>query len=174
MNFESHSQVGQDLWVFATLVANGRQLNGTFLDIGACEPIKLSNTYSLEKAGWEGYLIDNDPGAIKLLKAQRTAVVIEADSTKFDFSKLLHKRFDYLSLDVDSATMETLINLIEAGITFRMATIEHDSYRFGGGARDAMRKLLTTEGYELAFADVLGADGKSPFEDWWVTPGLFP
>ena len=44
--FISHSQAGQDKFVYDTL---GK--SGTFLDIGCGFPIEINNTYALEQIG---------------------------------------------------------------------------------------------------------------------------
>lgn len=163
---KSYSQVGQDLWVDEVLKG---KTDGKFLDVGANHPKMLSNTYALEmQLRWTGILIDNDSICCDLLRMSRKQPVFEVDSTKFDFGTLPVKDFDYLSLDVDSATTDTLKKILKGGITFRCATVEHDSYRFGPVPRDAMRGLLIEAGYSVARSDVLGADKVSPFEDWWI------
>jgi hypothetical protein len=170
MNLISRSQAGQDVWALAVLLPllNGRI--GTFLDIGANHPIQISNTYALEQIGWTGALLDNDAYCCDLCRQKRKAAVFEGDSTKFDYKGLLPiDNFDYLSLDVDNATLETLKKLLSDGITFRCATIEHDMYRFGPGPRDEMRALLTAAGYKLAKADVCDSGHPDmPYEDWWI------
>ena len=163
MTFESHSQAGQDAWVHSLLGDSG-----TFLDIGCNHPIIISNTYSLERLGWTGFLLDNDHYACELCRQHRKSPVIECDVTKYDWSLLPAKAFDYLSLDVDSANFVTLPALLKAGITFRAATIEHNLYSNGPGPRDAMRALLIPLGYRLEQPDV--AHAGCDFEDWYLGP----
>lgn len=170
MIIDYRSQAGQDRFVFEMLVKRKGCEYGRFLDIGCCEPIKLSNTYALEQLGWRGLLFDMDPNAIKQCREVRQGPVIHADTTAFDWDGVPDKAFDYLSLDVDSATLATLTALLKADIKFRVATIEHDSYRFGIIPRDTMRQLLTDAGYHLYIANV--AHNGCPFEDWWVHPSL--
>ena len=166
---KSYSQAGQDLWVDEVL--NGR-IDGLFLDVGANDPIIISNTYALEsQAGWRGFLLDNDPNCICDLRAKRESIVVECDSTKFNYCSLGFLRFDYLSLDVDAATLDSLKKLLSDGVGFRCATVEHDSYRFGPEPRDAMRKLLTDAGYHLERPDVCNPEAPTmPYEDWWIHP----
>jgi hypothetical protein len=166
MSFSSYSQAGQDKWAFETL----KELEGGhYLDIGANHPVIISNTYALEtQKGWDGFLIENDPNCFADLRAQRKGFVIGADATTFDYSSLARHDFDYLSLDVDAATLASLKKLLAGGITFRCATIEHDSYRFGDIQRVPMRELLIGAGYRLAHGDV--AHEGMPYEDWWVDP----
>jgi hypothetical protein len=146
---------------------------GRFLDIGANHPTEISNTWALEnQLGWKGFLVDNDAYCCGLCRTHRlNSVVIEDDATKYDYSRLVDKHFTYLSLDVDSATLATLKKLLADGITFTLATIEHDSYRFGTAARDEMRAILTNAGYKLAHADVCNPESPTmPYEDWWYDP----
>jgi hypothetical protein len=170
---KSYSQAGQDL--FTDAVLRGKR-NGAFLDIGACHPVQLSNTYALEtERGWTGLLCDLDPGACKLLLAQREAEVIEGDATQVDWLTELEgaKRIDYLSLDVDGATLSVLQKLPLESVRFSVATIETDFYRFGPGPRDAMREIMVSAGYFCVCSDVQSSDGL-PYEDWWVDPEIVP
>ena len=168
MTFKSYSQAGQDAWVVEIL--KGKRA-GKYLDVGANDPVLISNTYGLEsQLGWDGFLLDNDPNCVRDLRAKRVGIVFEADATKFDFASLPDHDFDYLSLDVDSATLFSLQNLLVAGITFRCATVEHDAYRFGPEPREAMRALLTMKGYHLERPDVCNPSSPDmPFEDWWIS-----
>jgi len=73
---ESNSQLSQDLWV--TFRTNNKQ-DGFFVDVGACHPTNLSNTFLLEKSyGWKGILVEPNPKMAELLRAQRSGQVIEA------------------------------------------------------------------------------------------------
>lgn len=79
----SYAQAGQDIWV-ATEVFNEKQ-NGVFVDAGAFDGIKYSNTYLLEtRYRWEGLCIEANPVVyprlIKNRKAACTEVVL-SDST---------------------------------------------------------------------------------------------
>lgn len=56
---KTYSQVGQDLWVLEILKY---QKNGYFLDIGAYDGIKFSNSYLLElEHNWTGTLVEANP-----------------------------------------------------------------------------------------------------------------
>jgi FkbM family methyltransferase len=68
---------------------NGKN-NGFYVDLGANEPIIESQTYHLEKLGWQGLLIEPLPSYIKLLKEKRSGKVIEfACSSKENHGKIL-------------------------------------------------------------------------------------
>lgn len=160
--FKSHSQVGQDQWVYDRLGASG-----FFVDIGSGHPFTNNNTYALEQVGWEGVLVDRDD-YVRKLSIARNVPFIHDDATTVNWGIHSHpKGADYLSLDVDENTVKALERFLQFS-RFRMATIEHDSYRFGPGPRDAMRNLLSALGYKLERADV--EDQGLPFEDWWVAP----
>ena len=172
--FFSHSQAGQDRWVFDLLNIE----HGRFLDIGGlCEgrpdAVTLSNTAALEKCGWSGIVLDLAPCPDFHRKRSVYSLFYQDDATTMDFTPWACMVFDYLSLDVDEATLPALRNLIQDGVRWHAATIEHDAYKDGGVARDEIRALLQAEGYTLARGDVTGlcTDGvMKPFEDWWIDP----
>ncbi len=57
----SYSQEGEDI-LLERIIGN-IEFNGSFVDIGAHHPIKLSNTYKFYKAGWRGINIEATPGS---------------------------------------------------------------------------------------------------------------
>ena len=146
----------------------------TFLDIGCYVPRDCNNTYLLEKAGWSGVAMDiRDLG--HLWAAERTTPFLKADATTVDWVPLLRRTFgatrviDYLSFDVDDATLPTFSRFPFDRYTFRTITIEHDAYRVGTALRDTLRQNLTALGYVLLCANVV-YENHGPFEDWWVHP----
>lgn len=181
--FQSHSQAWQDLWVYETLVRTEQLFTGTFLDIGClCEGnddlLTINNTYALEQLGWRGLLVDVQPSTSA--PTTRKSPFVCADATTLNWNAALIAAvipgfdgvtIDYLSLDVDEHTLAALRNLLNHGVRFRRATIEHDVYQRGEGVRNAIRELMWANGYTLARADVavVGRGGLVyPFEDWWV------
>jgi hypothetical protein len=166
MSINSHSKAGQDIFAHR-LVPGG----GTFLDIGSNHPTVINNTFALEQLGWGGLLLDNDEYC-RQISHIRKAPFIFGDVTKTDWFAVLRDHgldiqpIDYVSLDVDSATLATLENLLKYNVRFRVMTAEHDSYRFGPGPRDEMRRLMLEDGYILLCEDV--HDDGVPFEDWYV------
>lgn len=166
------AESGQDHFAYQH---NQRRNTGTFLDIGANEPVRWNNTYALEEVGWRGVGIDFEPSYTPMWAAERKSPFICADATTIDWAGLkLPAVIDYLSLDIDETpamniTTTILKNLFAAGLRFNCMTIEHDFYRHGAGHRDEIRKLCWPAGYVLKHPDVeirLG-NGK-PYEDWWV------
>ncbi len=167
--FKSYSQCGQDVFAWTVL---DRPTKGTFLDIGMNEPVTRNNTYALEGLGWNGLLLDFDENVKELAHIRRNPFWF-GDTRFIDWGEVLVEHnfpsftIDYISLDVDESSYETLANLLEHGVKFKVMTAEHDSYRFGDAARNAMRKLLWGAGYYCLCADV--TDQGSAFEDWFVT-----
>jgi len=68
------SQSGQDKWIIEKLFPGKK--NGVFVDVGAFDGITFSNTYILEKMGWNGLAIEPMPSAYeKLVMNRRCATV---------------------------------------------------------------------------------------------------
>lgn len=171
--FKSYSQAGQDRFVQAVL--DGK-LNGTFVEIGCCHPIELSNTYALEQLfNWRGIGIDSSEDAVRLCREHRsprshffcadaTAFVWAAALARYDFPHII----DYASVDVDEATHHALRILLEGEAQFRILTVEHDAYSRGDRLRIPNRELMAAYGYDLLCADV--HNQACAFEDWFVHP----
>ncbi len=172
--FVSHSQAGQDRWAKAILVDAMGIRAGGFLDIGACHPTELSNTYGLEQIGWRGVLVDNDPGAVALCQKHRLSRMVQGDAMALDWAATWPRDMaglvDYLSLDVDGATELVQMALLNSGLRFRCITSEHDGYRFGMERAERMRARFIAAGYEVICKDVK-SEG-CIFEDWLVDPNL--
>lgn len=163
---KSNSQAGQDIfaWKCGPLI-------GTFVDIGSAHGVKWSNSYALEVLGWSGILCDASEEARQSAITLRRSTFVLGDASKVDWNSLLNKDwYDYLSLDVDAATLDTLKALPLNRVRFGAITIEHDAYRFGDGPRAGMRQILSSLGYVIIASDVSN-DG-FPFEDWWVDPSI--
>lgn len=76
----SKSQLCQDLWVAHQ---TKEKIGGYFVELGACEPVRLSNSYLLEtNYGWKGLLIEPNPGMAKALRDKRSASVSETAVAK--------------------------------------------------------------------------------------------
>ena len=171
MRIASNSQVGQDL--FAKSIAQ----RATFLDIGAGDPVRISNTKALEDLGWTGILCDIEHN--ERLRTERKAHGVYGDFFAQDWKAILHDfapdgRIGYLSLDLEppGLTLLALCGLPLDQVRFDCITVEHDLYRGNRGIRSAMRGILHDAGYELVAPDVcVSVNGKNlPFEDWWVDP----
>jgi FkbM family methyltransferase len=67
------SQVSQDWWLFANAF---RKRNGFFIDLGAHEPRKWSNTYFFEQClGWQGICVEANPYLAKGFKGTRNCIM---------------------------------------------------------------------------------------------------
>jgi hypothetical protein len=174
MTFQSRSQAQQDLFVWNILQ---NKTDGLFLDIGSHDPVYINNTYELEqKKGWRGYLFDIDRKWAAPTAARRASPFVCADLTTFDWTSFIHskgisgKRFDYMSFDIDRASLLAVRRFPFNEISFSIATVEHDSYRFGEAVATEMRELFGRNGYDILCKDVK-LNG-IPYEDWYVHTSL--
>lgn len=165
-----YSQASQDEFVYNM---SSRSNNGTFLDIGSGPPDVHSNTFYLEQQGWTGVCIDVSDYDY----SSRTCKFYKKDALKVDYAELLlESKFsgviDYLSLDIDKFTYDCLTKIPLQLYTFKIITIEHDSYIFQDKLRAPQRKLLLEHGYYPICTDVtcLPLRPSQYFEDWWVHP----
>jgi FkbM family methyltransferase len=78
MNF--NSQFGEDKWLVENHIIDVSK-KGFFLDIGAGDPIRLSNTYYFEQNGWDGICIDADPRTFMDLLNKRKKVIFGVINT---------------------------------------------------------------------------------------------
>ncbi len=68
------SQLGQDL---LALFAVGPG-PGVFLDVGASDPVEISNTWLLEQVGWDGLLVEPNPDLHDAIRSARRAELVPA------------------------------------------------------------------------------------------------
>jgi len=173
----------QDEFVFHVLAKH--QDSGTFLDVGCATPVAANNTHVLETFfGWSGFAFDIGNVEITEDWSQfRNTPFHQVDASSASFSQLLErlipepKIVDYVSLDIDmydtSFSLDGLKRILEAGITFKSMTLEHESFKHAHTIASATRELLRDNGYETLFEDVSFEDG-NPWEDWWIKPDLIP
>ena len=87
--WNSPSQLGQDL--FALYFTSGTK-NGFFIEIGACDGVKFSNSLKLEKYGWNGIISEPSPYWIKKIKNRKclisTKAVFSESNVKLDFGSI--------------------------------------------------------------------------------------
>ena len=171
--FQSHSQAGQDQWVWEM---TEHKADGFYVDLGCSDAQKHSNSYALEQLGWKGLLVDIVDGC-----ELRKGTFIKSDAaTPNDRLKLYYSHLpavvDYLSLDTDEALMGSFAALPWDKVTFRVATIETDVYRKGPHDRDNIRTMMKALGYYLVCADVCVewpvGHAPVPYEDWFAMPEL--
>ena len=159
--------------------------NGTFLDMGAHEPIYINNTYILEKEfGWKGILFEYMQHFRPSYEEHRSnSVHVISDATTLDYTRLMDEtempeNIDYLSLDLDGdATIKALRKLDEKVMDrhkFAVVTYEHDVYAGGNhiAAREESRNIFKRRGYVCVFEDIHHESPDIVFEDWYVHPDL--
>ena len=171
----NHSQLHQDMFVLAAL--DGLR-GGSYLDIGAHEPIFINNTHLLESVfDWRGVSIELDEGLVARHRSLRRNPCHCRDATQVDYDALLSASgigpvVDYLSVDTDppQVTLAALKKLPHDKYRFRVITFEHDFSAGGEVVRAESRDFLNALGYTLVVSDV--AWGNRIVEDWWVHPAL--
>lgn len=181
----NYSQAFQDIFVLSAL---GGKREGFFLEIGASDPVFISNTYLLEsKFNWRGISIEINPSSARRFARKRTSTLVEADALQIDYLDLLRsagapERVDYLQVDIDpSAQSLQCLKLIPFNnFRFSVITFETDfydpnvSYEEKVAIRDGSRELLRSHGYALLGAGIGSTGPADVFEDWWVDPQVVP
>lgn len=172
------AQLGQDRFV-AMLLEEKR--DGTFFDIGAGDPKRISNTFVLERRfGWRGVLCDI--GTCGALSIERGAGnIVHGDALTLDVGSsfaMLQKDgwVDFLSLDLEPPELTFLMLMrimSDPKVRFRVACVEHDEYRDGESGkhrRDAMRAIMERRGYILVryLGSVMDDGQRIMIEDWWI------
>ena len=162
-------QLGADRFV---MDAYSYKRGGTFLDIGAGQPVHISNTVALERClGWTGVLCDIEHH--EALRRERVADLILPDAFLVNWREVAKTvypsgRCDFLSLDLEPPVLtEYAMRILPwDAIRFGIVAIEHDSYREDGPQRqERMRAFMLANGYKH-FAEVA-------HDDWWVDPLVF-
>lgn len=182
----SYSQAWQDLFVLA--MTQGKR-NGTWLEVGACWPIFVNNTYLLSKFDWSGISIDIvDNSQLWALDRPNDKLTV-ADATAIDYEELLSDQpfqIDYLQLDIEpqQQTLEVLKKLPHNKHRFSVVTFETDCYIWDNQTlKQEARQIFADLGYKLVVADVVtkerdvygyGRNKWLPFEDWYVDPTVVP
>jgi len=110
---EFASQEGEDKWIVNNLNLPEK---GVFLDIGACYPVIISNTYHFEKyLGWTGLAIEPDPVYYKEFAANRSCIT-ENVAILPDVTEMWFKSRNHLILEgegdfkVKCARLDDLLN----------------------------------------------------------------
>lgn len=169
---------------FVVYLTNHKK-NGFFLEIGSMDPIKINNSYILEKEyGWKGIMVEYDKKWLSHYKEKRpNSIHVMEDATKINYKTLFEENnvplnSDYLQIDLevnDGGTMRTLNKLkkeVLGKYKFATITFEHDIYHTNFlNTRLESRKIFQDLGYLRIFSDV-NSIGSSPFEDWYIHPEL--
>lgn len=179
-----NGQAEQDKFILKVLK---EKRSGWFVEIGSNDPIKINNTYLLEKEyGWKGLLVEMSKSYLPSYKRERPASIpVIQDATKIDYKALFteHKlpaNLDYLQVDLEvsnGSTLETLKKLdaeVFDSYTFATVTFEHDVYREAAFpvTRTNSRAIFERRGYVRVFSDIHNKDPAYVFEDWYVHPSL--
>lgn len=150
------SQLLQDLFAYSA------SKNNTYIEIGAAYPLKINNTYQLEKKGWAGFSIELMQHRVDEWRdADRYNKIYCADAIEFDYLDALKEnhlpnRIGYLSCDIEPPvnTFSALKRVIEQGIVFDCITFEHDRYQSDINYDPIVTKYLKDAGYKVAVSDV--------------------
>ena len=112
----------------------------------------------------------------------RQSTFCQVDATSPRLTQMLkdlvgEKVVDYISLDVDGGetnySAEALQRILDAGVQFKVMTLEHESFKHGDSVTAPTRQRLLDRGYQMLFEDVSFEDGNA-WEDWWIKPELIP
>ena len=168
------SQSGQDQFAY-----NISGSNGTYLEIGAHEPVINSNTFNLEvKCNWNGISVEYDNsfqmswGDNKLRKNN----VVWDDAFNINYSSLIKQRdlpnrLNYLSCDIEPAenTFNILKKVISSKLNFDFISFEHDKYSIGNKYEDLSIEYLKNYNYKVAVKDVYSRNKRYKiYETWFV------
>ena len=172
----NYAQTYQDMFILTML--DGKR-NGTYLEIGAADPFKGSNTALLEQWGWQGASIEILEHEVEKFKQHRSNPIYLQDATQIDYDSFIENlelgnTFDYLQVDCEppSTTFDILKMIPLEKYKFAVITFEHDYYAdITKLYRDESRAYLESKGYELVVSNISPNDN-CPYEDWWVHPDL--
>ena len=157
---------------------------GTYLDIGSNDSIKSNNTYFLsDSLDWKGICIEMDTSFFSTYK-RKNSLLLGQNAIDINYRNTILEFFgnvgaiDYLSLDVDTASLSVLKNIPLGDFRFKVITIEHDYYLYGDKYREEQRNILVSNGYLLLCSDVYAEqegyyEKQCSFEDWWIDPREF-
>lgn len=182
-----YSQANQDTLV---LLLTNEKKNGWYIEIGASDPIQLSNTFLLEKEyHWRGLMVERCQDFLPAYKTHRPlAFHLMGDATKVDYEKVMVQyqfphQIEYLQIDLEADNRSTLdtLEIFHKGVfdkyVFGVITFEHDIYRGDFfDTRAQSRKIFQGHGYIRIFSNVCvnvhSTTDWNPFEDWYAHPHL--
>jgi hypothetical protein len=177
---EFYSDAKQDQ--FAANILDFKK-NGYCVDIGSHDSIISNNSYFFEKLDWKSISVEIESSYNQSYSSRRNGVHLNTNALQINYKKIFEdykfpKSIDYLSLDIDTLSVDVLKILPLNDYRFKVITIEHDCYLYGDKYRSEQRSILSSYGYLLLCSDVYveqpGYEGKEyPFEDWWVDPSEF-
>ena len=168
------SQSGQDQFAY-----NISGSNGTYLEIGAHDPVINSNTFNLEvKCNWNGISIEYDKSFQMLWvdnKLRKNNIVWD-NAFNINYSSLIKQRelpnrLNYLSCDIEPAenTFNILKKVISSELNFDFISFEHDKYSIGNKYEDLSIEYLKNYNYRVAVKDVYSRNKRYKiYETWFV------
>ena len=157
--------------------------DGYCVDIGSCHSIISNNSYYFQNNNWTSISVEIESLYNESYSSRKNGVHLNENALAVDYKKQFEeyefpKIIDYLSLDVDTLSLDVLKFLPLDEYRFKVITIEHDGYLYGDKYREPQRSILNSHGYLLLCSNVCveqpGYEGKEfPFEDWWIDPSEF-
>jgi len=130
-----YSQYGQDKYVYETYFSD--KSNGCYVDIGAYDGIKLSNTYIFEKIGWGGYCFEPFEEVFEKLKVNRP------NSKNFNFA-VGHKndKVNFLKVIGEPEMLSGVLDYYDNQHLFR---INKEVFECDGSQEGAVIDMITLE-----------------------------
>lgn len=157
--------------------------DGYCVDIGSCHSVISNNTYYFQGLNWTSISVEIERGYNESYSTRTNGVHLNKNALEVNYKETFEeyefpKSIDYLSLDVDTVSLDVLRILPLDEYRFKVITVEHDGYLYGDKYREQQRNLLNSYGYLLLCSNVYveqsGYEGKEcPFEDWWIDPSEF-
>lgn len=152
--------------------------NKFFVDLGMGNPHHGNNTVLLEGAGWTGHCFEINLASCDVCNKMRMnpahCIDLRHDSIEpiLDVNKA-PRLIDFISFDVDDATIPAIKNFPFETYSFAVMCFEHDSYGLKPSlSQDTMvARLAPWPKYVRVAQDVCFEDQngtRHAFEDWWV------
>ena len=115
MEFISRSQAQQDKFIYLMTEKYLGLTNytGTFLDIGACHPISINNTYELERRGWRGILFELEEEFREQYEKERKSSYVIGDVTTLNWEETLNKFNQWIKqydIKINEYSLTTTLN----------------------------------------------------------------
>jgi hypothetical protein len=172
----TYSDAYQDIFVLKLF----KNTVGYYLDIGSSDGITKNNTLLLEQHGWSGLLFDFNEKHIHIAKQKRKSKAFIGDLSKPDIlcnildEQNFPKNIDYISLDIDEASLDCLKYFPLDKYRFKFLTFEHDIYAQRPDCiarKNETPVLLDKFGYVKLIDNVMY--NGLPYEDWYIDPTYF-
>lgn len=172
----NYSQLFQDLFVLTVL--NGKK-NGSYIEIGSSDPVRINNTFLLESTfDWIGLGYDINKNLVEKYNDVRKNSCLLRDATTTNFNEDFQKfniphEVDYLQIDIEPAeySLECLNRIPFDNYRFKVITFETECYTEGNIYEIESRQLLRKKGYCHVYTRV-GRLGKFQ-EDWYVHDSFY-